>query len=190
MLDLSKFDDVVELDDAALKSVRVLKDDEYLLKVADDDNVGFMVKLTKDGSIPNAFDSWRYNWYVVKNPVKTYIITEKFRRDWKFLGLRHGQSTAWVVLEHPYGFKVEINATAFEEIAHNVTMVNGRMVTPCYFQAKLKNAKLIVKKDDGQDFFYTLLQAVSDDKELITRLQDIITDERPDRVYGVIAKSR
>lgn len=188
MIDLSKYDDVriVKVED--VKNI-TLDEDEYLLKVAQD-NAGFMVKKTKDGLMPSIFDSWRNNWYIQNTPMTIYIIKEKFRRDWKFRGLRHGQSTAWVVLQHPYGFEVEINSTAFEEISKDITMVNGRMITPCYFQAKLKNAKLIIKKDDGQDFFYTLLQAVSDDKRLIGKLQDIVTDERPDRFYEVISRSR
>ncbi len=190
MIDLSVFSDVREINPDDVKNI-TLKDEEYLLKVADDD-VGFMVKKTKDGSMPSAFESWRENWYYSpnKHKMKVYIIEEKFRRNWKFMGLRHGQSTAWVVLQHPYGFEVEINATAFEEIAQDITMVNGRMITPCFFKAQLKNAKLLVKKDDGQDFFYTLIKAVSDDKRLVEKLQDIITDERPDRFYEVISRVR
>lgn len=189
MIDVSKFDDVREITKADLVGVKKLGDDEYLLKVTDDD-VGFMVKLTKDGSIPSAFDSWReYHWKSTK-PTKMYIITEKFRRDWKFMGLRHGQSTAWVVLQHPYGFEVEINSTAFEAVINSITMVNGVMITPCYFQAQLKNAKLLVQKDNGQDFFYSLIKAVSDDSGLIDKLQDIIADERPDRLYNVLTQSK
>ena len=189
MIDLTKFDDVREITKDDLVGVKKLADNDYILKVAQDD-VGFMVKLTKDGSIPSSFENWReYHWQKT-SPMKMYIITEKFRRDWKFKGLRHGQSTAWVVLEHPYGFEVEINATAFEAIASEITMVNGRMVTPCYFQAQLKNAKLLVEKDNGQDFFYTLIKSVSDDKKLITKLQEIIEDERPDRLYEVLTGTR
>jgi hypothetical protein len=117
----------------------------------------------------------------------TYLITEKFRRDWKFKGLRHGQSAAWVRLEHPYGFEIEINKSAFEAIANKITMVNGRMITPCYFKAKLKNAEMLVQEDDGQNFFYSLIKSITDDKELVGKLEEIITDERPDRVYKVLS---
>lgn len=189
MIDLTKFDDVREITKDDLKGIKKLPDNDYLLKVSSD-GVGFMAKLTKSGEIPSSFDSWReYHWQKTA-PLKLYMITEKFRRDWKFIGLRHGQSTAWVVLQHPYGFEVEINSTAFEEISSSITMVNGRMVTPCYFQAQLKNAKLLVEKDDGQDFFYTLIKAVSDDKKLIEKLQEIIEDARPDRLYEVLTRSK
>lgn len=179
------FDDVREIQKEDLDGVKKLDKNEYLLKVCN--GVGFMVKLNKDGSIPKSFDTWElYNYRLKNKKNKLYIIEEKFRRDWKFKGLRHGQSTAWVILQHPYGFTVEINATAFEEIANKITMVNGRMVTPCYFESKIKNAKLLVEKDDSQDFFYTLIKSVSDDKELIKKLGTIIEDERPDKVYNVL----
>lgn len=188
MFDVDKFNDVREIQISDLEGVKKLGENEFLLKV--DNGVGFMTKLNKNGSIPSSFESWRSGYWNRNNrPLQLYIIEEKYRRDWKFVGLRHGQSTAWVVLEHPYGFRVEINATAFGEIASKITMVNGRMVTPCYFDAKLKNAKLLVEKDDGQDFFYSLIKSVTDDKELIGKLGSIIEDERPDRVYSVLTNS-
>ena len=185
MDDLTKFDDVVELSDNELETITSLGVDEYLLKVTDN-GVGFMTKLTKEGTIPTVFRSWRQTWFA-SPPMKTYKIVEKYRRDWKFICLRHGQSTAWVVLQHPYGFSVEINSKAFQQISSDITMVNGRMVTPCYFDAKLKNAKLLVKKDPGQEFFFSLIKAISDDEQLIEKLRDIIEDERPDKVYGVLS---
>ena len=181
MLNLENYDDVVEITDT---SNTTLQENEYLLKVHDD--IGFMTKLTKKNEIPPSFTNWRQYWNH-QNTVKTYVIEEKFREGWKFYGLRHGQSTAWVMLQHPYGFVVEINPSAFEDIVGELTMVNGVIITPCYFQAKAKNAKLLVEKNNKQDYLYSLIRAVSDDTNLVERLKDVIEDERPDKVYSVIS---
>lgn len=195
MFDPSKYNDVREITKTELDGVKKLGEDEYLLKVYEhnlpsgfnpDESVGFMAKLTKKGDIPVSFEQWRpYS----NTPLKMYIITEKYRRGWKFRALRHGTSTAWVVLEHPYGFTIEINETAFEKVIDKITMVNGKMVTPCYFKAKLKNAELLVEKDNSQDFFYSVLSSISDDKELFNKLKEIVEEERPDKVYKVITSS-
>jgi len=193
MIDLEKYDDIREITEKELEGIKKLEEDEYLLKVYEYNvpkgfkqsrPVGFMVKLTKKGDIPISFESWQpYS----KTSLKIYLITEKYRRGWKFCGMRHGKSTAWVVLEHPYGFTIEINEKAFASIIGNITMINGKMVTPCYFKAKLKNAELLVEKDNSQDFFYSVISSISDDKELFNKLKKIVEDERPDKVYQVLS---
>lgn len=192
MFEPEKYNDIREVTDKDLEGIKKLGDDEYLLKVyeyttiaafGERKPVGFMTKLTKSGEIPASFESWQP---YTRTPLKMYIITEKYRRGWTFTGLRHGTSTAWVVLEHPYGFTIEINESAFAEIVNSITMVNGMMITPCYFEAKLKNAKLLVKKDNGQDFFYSLIHAISDDTDLLNKLKDIVEEERPDKVYNIL----
>jgi hypothetical protein len=187
MFDMNNFNDVREISVEDLDGVKALGENEYLLKV--DDDYGFMATLTNKGELPEAFKSWRKSWNLAP-PIQMYIIEEKYRRDWKFKGLRHGKSTAWVIIEHPYGFKLEINATSFGEIAEKITMVNGRMVTPCYFKAALKNAKLLVEKDDSQDFFYSLIKSVTDDTTLVNKLASIIEEERPDKLYSVLTTNR
>jgi len=194
MFDATKFDDVKEITEEEMKKLKTLGENEYLLKVRGDginsNMTGFMVKLTKAKKIPAAFDGWGndYNWQTKTSTLaKTYIIEEKFRRNWKFKGLRHGQSTAWVQLEHPYGFGVEINATGFGAIVDEITMINGTMVTPCYFKAKLKNAELLVEKDDGKDFFYSMVNSVTTDDDvaenMMGRFEDILREEHPDKVF-------
>jgi len=181
MIDITNIDDIREVTETEMLGIKKLDTHEYMLQVSG--KMGFMAKLNKNGSIPFSFDGWHRGSSKI---TYYYIIEEKYRRDWKLKDLRHGTSTSWVRLEHPYGFELEINAVAFKEIASKITIVNGRFVTPCYFQAKMRNAKLLVEKDNSQDFFYSLIKAVSDDKDLINRLKDIIENERPDKVYSVL----
>lgn len=184
ILDFSNYNDVVEVDD--IGSVDKLGEHEFLLKVHND--VGFMTKLTKKNELPTAFTNWRGSWWSGQsNPVKTYIITEAFRSGWRFVGLRHGTSTAWVILQHPYGFSVEINPSAFEDVVDQLTMVNGVIVTPCYYQAKSKNALLKVEKNNNIDYLYSLISAISNDVEVVEKLKNELEEEFPDKVYSVIS---
>ncbi len=184
MIDITEVDDIREIDIDDIKKIKKLNDDEFLLKVHGD--VGFMVRLNKNGSLPMSFENWRGNWRV-SSKIRTFIIEEKYRSGWKFRSLRHGTSTAWVILEHPYGFTIEINPTAFDEIAPIITMVNGVIITPCYYQAKLKNATLLVEKDNNRDLLYTLVNAIHDDAQVVNKIKNIIVDERPDRVFSMIS---
>ena len=62
-----------------------LIENQYLLKV--DGQMGFMVKLNKDGTIPKAFKDWgRYGSTDLCKMV--YLITEEFRSGWTFKELR------------------------------------------------------------------------------------------------------
>lgn len=193
MFDAEKFDDIREITEEDLENLKTLGENEYLLKVRKDWDgkcTGFMVKLTKAKKIPASFDGWgvSYNYQAgTSHQPKIYIIDEKYRRNWKFKGLRHGKSTSWVKLEHPYGFEVEINANGFDKIVNDITMINGNMVTPCFFSAKLKNAELLVEKDDGKDFFYSMVNSVTDEDEiaqdLMGRFEDILKEEHPDKVF-------
>lgn len=181
------YDDVRVITESELNNLTKLEKDEYLLKVIG--TTGFMAKLTAKKELPASFMGWR-SYGANKNPPTVYVITESFRRGWQFVKLRSGTSAAWVVLKHPYGFTIEINSEAFKDVADKITMVNGKMVTPCYYQAKFRNAKLLVEKDDNQDFFYSLIRAISDDKPLVKKLKSTIEEERPDKIYTVLTSSK
>ena len=120
----------------------ILMENQYLLKV--DSQMGFMVKLNKDGTIPKAFKDWgRYGSTDLCKMV--YLITEEFRSGWTFKELRTGMSTAWLQIKHPLGFILEINDKAFSKIWSTISMNNGIITTPCRFSPELKNATLEVQ---------------------------------------------
>lgn len=122
----------------------ILMENQYLLKV--DCQIGFMVKLNKDGSIPKAFKDWgRYG--SVNRAEEVYLITEEFRSGCAFKDLRTGMSTAWLQIKHPLGFILEINGKAFSKICSNISMDNGIITTHCRFIPALKNATLEVQND-------------------------------------------
>ena len=117
-------------------------ENQYLLKV--DGQMGFMVKLNKDGTIPKAFKDWgRYG--SVNLAEQVYLIDEEFRSGWTFKELRTGMSTAWLQIKHPLGFILEINGKAFSKICSTISMYNGIITTPCRFIPALKNATLEVQ---------------------------------------------
>lgn len=119
----------------------VLGLNEYLLKV--DGQIGFMVKLNKDGTVPKTFKDWgRYGSVNLSEQV--YLIDEEFRTGWTFKDLRTGMSTAWLQIKHPLGFILEINGKAFKQICSAISMDNGIITTPCRFLPSLKNATLEV----------------------------------------------
>jgi len=192
MFEPDKYDDVRVLTPEELKKISGLKETEFLLKVRPNHNAdmtGFMSKLNKNGTIPHAFSDWGQYWSATSGNQhsKTYLLEEKYRRNWKFRGLRHGQSTAWAVLLHPYGFTIEINANSFAKVIDEITMINGVLVTPCYFNARAKNAELLVEKDDGKDFFYSLVHSVTTEdtiaESLMTKFEEIMRAEHPDKVF-------
>lgn len=145
-----------------------LKDGEFLLRVrknGNDSDIGFMTRLTKKKEVPSSFPGWGHVYdtdsrsYV---PPVTYIIKEEYRKGWKFKGLRHGTSAAWVVMQHPFGFSVEINADAFSKIAGKITMVDGTIITPLYFQANPMNAELLVDESDRDAVFCKVEQGIGE----------------------------
>lgn len=121
--------------------ITILMENQYLLKV--DGEMGFMVKLNKDGSIPKAFKDWG-KYGSVNLAEEVYIINEEFRSGWTFKDLRTGMSTAWLQIKHPLGFILEINGKAFSKICSTISMSNGVITTPCRFNPSLKNATLEV----------------------------------------------
>jgi hypothetical protein len=112
-----------------------LEENEYLLKISG--STGFMSPLTQKKEIPKSFLSWRESEDI-------YIIKEEFRPNWEMHSVHSGMSTSWVVCKHPYGFYVEINPKAFNNLINKIEIIKGVIKTPLYFVPNIKNAELKV----------------------------------------------
>lgn len=99
-----------------------LRDADYLLKVYENASmnrtIGFMTKYNKDGSIPKAFKDW-------KNISDIYIISEVFNTRWKYLGYRIGKSQQWAIMQHPFGFELEIYLSNLNNLIQTSVIYNG-----------------------------------------------------------------
>lgn len=106
-----------------LEGSEPLKDNQWLVKVRDD-NMGFLVKLTKKNEYPKAFLEWtrRYDWESEKTiecKLPVYIVNEDFQSGWrlnegsKYDMYRIGKSQQWVKVQHPLGFVLEIHMDNF-----------------------------------------------------------------------------
>jgi len=94
-------------------------------------------------------------------------------------------SSAWVRLRHPYGFSVEINGPAFAKIANKITMVDGTIITPCYFNAKTKNAELLVQEDTNT-LMYQIQQKISENPEMQEQFRDLMIENFPAITFDVL----
>ena len=108
------------------KEGRILKEDEYLLKIRKD-KVGFLTKLTQKGKLPVAFDGWNEGYRHTSAPDKLpiYIFKEVPRSGWKLVSWRFGQSLNWARVSHPEGFTIEIYLQQFLEIIENNIIKSG-----------------------------------------------------------------
>lgn len=113
-----------------------LKENEFLLKISD--STGFMSLLTKKNEIPKSFLDWNEREDI-------YIIKEEFRPNWKMHSVHSGMSTSWVVCRHPFGFYIQINPAAFNQLIDKIEMKNGFISTPLFFVPNIKNATLITE---------------------------------------------
>ncbi len=119
-----------------------LEENEYLLKVKFrhsnqhpdfETPIGFLTKLTKDGKIPKAFETWPRG----SHQELMYVHTEVFSYGWKILGFRFGESQNWARMLHPRGFVIEIYADStwnkreglslIEVISTSKSIVNGNI---------------------------------------------------------------
>jgi hypothetical protein len=121
-----------------------LKDNEYLLKIREDDsevNTGFMTKFTQKGLIPKSFEDWGVNrWTTIKEePLPIYVFEEKFREGWKILDWRFGKSQNWATMLHPEGFTVEIYLSQLLELIKEIDVKKGELIG----EFKWSNKKLI-----------------------------------------------
>lgn len=169
----------------------ILQQDEFLLYCEPhQDSTGFMIsRINQNGEIPKSFKDWgqRYNYNTKQYEKGTmYILKEEYRSGWKFLGMRHGKSAAWVRLKHPFGFHVEINQKAFESISQKITMVDGTIVTPCYFAGAMKNAALLVNENDNSTLMYQIQQKVSENPEFREKFRDLMIENFPAITFEVL----
>lgn len=128
-----------------------LGDNEYLLRVEDD--IGYLSKLNKDGSVSKNFIKWR-NYGVWNSKTSKTEITkeseldimihrESFSSGWKFVSFRGGESQDWAVLKHPLGFEVEVYIHTFIDMIQDHTIINGVLQG----QFKWSYSKLVCKRD-------------------------------------------
>lgn len=108
-----------------LENNRLLKEDEYLLKVYTESNPpkGFLTKLNQDGSIPVNFQKWTGRYSGEQLPYE--IVKENFFEGWRIHEARYGESQNWAVLIHPEGFTVEIHMNKFIELLKTITCSDG-----------------------------------------------------------------
>lgn len=104
-----------ELDYETIKDT-VLDEDEYLFKY--DGEKAFITKMNQNGTYPVKFDKWN-------GAVPVYKIKQEPVEGWKYERIRMGMSTLWVVISHPTGFMVEINATNYINIANKGGVLDG-----------------------------------------------------------------
>lgn len=117
----------------------MLEENQFLLKTRQRENetIGFLTKLNKDGSIPVAFWDWPNLFGQIEKAKDDFTIyTEVNRRGWRVVGFRFGESQNWVKVKHPDGFILEIYANkrylpeggkSFMQILETDTIVNGEL---------------------------------------------------------------
>lgn len=120
-----------------LYSGELLGLDDYLLKLDTTNNVGFLSKTNKDGSIPKNFQSWR-NY----QDIETCLFKEIYRSGWKIISCRFWESQGLVRVIHPLGFQLEIYMTNFFELLQNNKIINGVL------QGKFKWYKSTLIRED------------------------------------------
>ena len=119
-----------------------LNDNEYLLKIREVDNFGFLTKYNKNGTIPKVFDEWGEkriwtgNGYTSGEIPSIQIHTEEFSRGWKFISYRIGQSQSWATVQHPKGFKLEIYLESIMDIVDKYTIVKGEIIGKFKWEGK------------------------------------------------------
>jgi hypothetical protein len=93
-----------------------LKENEFLLKIRERDNAGFMSKLTQKNEVPVKFEKWDncYNYsYRKENDAPIYVIEDDYANGWNVVDWRAGQSQTWIIVRHPQGFTLEITMDNF-----------------------------------------------------------------------------
>lgn len=107
-------------------SGQILNENQWLLKVRNNDNVGFLTKLTQKNELPKAFAEWsvidivKDEGLISWNRQKIediFIVDEDFSDGWTISiskdSYRIGKSQQWVKLIHPLGFILEITMDNF-----------------------------------------------------------------------------
>jgi len=144
------------LDTIKLSEVTDLEEDQFLLKLYYLENRArpqhsrkevIITRLNKNGTIPKKFlDFRRYNNDLTypANKEEVVIYKEDFFAGWKFKSFRYGSSRTWVIIQHPYGFDIEISDTNFAELMENIQIKNGIL------QGKFKHTnKTLLREPEG-----------------------------------------
>jgi len=107
-----------------------LKNEEYLLKIREKDNTGFMAKFNQKGEIPLSFAKWSINKYPHgdEDPLPIYIFKEEFRSGWSIESWRFGKSQNWATMMHPEGFTVEIYLSQLLELMEDITVIKKELI--------------------------------------------------------------
>lgn len=110
---------------------RILAEDEYLLKIQKHphhyNDVGFLAKLNKDGSVPIRFEAWpRYSYS--SSPTPVFVVKETFQEGWRIEGCRFGESQNWAIMLHPDGYTLEIHMIEFIKIIQTITVKDGNLI--------------------------------------------------------------
>lgn len=105
-----------------------LAENEYLAKWSG--NTAFLSKLTKKGTLPKAFASWRNEtirngFPIVSKPLPIYLHTETFRSGWAFVSYRIGVSQNWAKVRSPEGWVVEIYLRDLMDLVKRFDMKKG-----------------------------------------------------------------
>jgi hypothetical protein len=136
-------------DDLVLNDDIKLEKDEFLLKIRGiEDNgtpTGFFVQLNKNGTVPKAFKDWGSygsNYDNILN-LDTFLVKAEFCSGWKLKDVSHGMSTTWIIVEHPFGFELEVAGRNLTKLLMNLTIVKGVIQEECMFEPSNKN--LIIK---------------------------------------------
>jgi len=136
--------------------IHTIEGDNYLLKIRQSDNTGFLSQLTQKGQIPKRFTDWPTN-YGPKIDSPIYFHTEIFQPNWKIKSFRFGESQNWATLIHPLGFSLEIYMTNLLEIIKTTTIINGQLQG----SFKWQNNKLIQYKEQNEHIVKSFNQTSS-----------------------------
>jgi len=140
------------------KDIKDLKENEMLVKIANSKNYnfGFMTSLNKNGTIPKKFLDWGTN-----KPIQ--VIKNDYLPFWKIVDYRNGQSTSWLVVEHPkLKFRIEIRTTDID-FYNKIIIYKGFIINECKYDSR---RHILVPKEDD---------------DLSKNIQKLILDEYPEK---------
>lgn len=113
----------------------ILEEGQYLLKTRPsyynkNEEVGFLTKFNKDGTIPKSFIRWGTHHtingiYNQGENMPIFIVDEYFRPGWKIIEWRNGASQCWAKVLHPDGYILEIYLNNLFEIIADTTVVKN-----------------------------------------------------------------
>lgn len=154
-----------------------LEDNEYLLKVRDHDNFGYMTKYNKNGSMPKAFESWSRSYQTGEDlPIQIHV--EEFKKGWKFISYRTGESQSWATVQHPDGFKLEVYLSNMMDVVKYATIVKGEIIGKFKWEGKKLVSAISEKTRERTEKFgklqHNILSQEITDEVLKTENEDLL----------------